>query len=141
MKKVIAIILALCALCLAGCGKIMELKQEVEEMTALTEKFSSALASNDPEKVEECIHPNAQINEEKITQTIENFEQKNNVDFSKGVEVKNVGDFNIASNGDNGGNKYNVTCELLVGGVPVNVVLTIVNDDAGCGVYDFTIVE
>ena len=141
MKKVIAIILALCALCLAGCGKIMELKQEVEEMTALTEKFSSALASNDPEKVEECIHPNAQINEEKITQTIENFEQKNNVDFSKGVEVKNVGDFNIASNGDNGGNKYNVTCELLVGGVPVNVVLTIVNDDAGCGVYDFEIVE
>ena len=141
MKKIVAIILALCALCLAGCGKIMELKQEVEEMTALTEKFSSALASNDPEKVEECIHPNAQINEEKITQTIENFEQKNNVDFSKGVELKNIGDFNIASNGDNGGNKYNVTCELLVGGVPVNVVLTIVNDDAGCGVYDFEIVE
>ena len=141
MKKIVAIILALCAICLAGCGKIMELKQEVEEMTALTEKFSSALASNDPEKVEECIHPNAQINEEKITQTIENFEQKNNVDFSKGVELKNVGDFNIASNGDNGGNKYNVTCELLVGGVPVNVVLTIVNDDAGCGVYDFEIVE
>lgn len=141
MKKVLAIILALCALCLVGCGKILELKEEVEEMTALTEKFSSALASNDPEKVEECIHPDAQINEEKITKTIENFEQKNDVDFSKGVEIKKVGDFNIASNGDNGGNKYNVTCELVVGGVPVSVVLTIVNDDAGCGVYDFTIVE
>ena len=141
MKKVLAIILALCALCLAGCGKILELQQELEEMAALTEKFSVALSTNDAEKIEECIHPDAQIDQDKISQTIENFEQKNDVDFSKGVEIKNVGDFNITSNGDNGGNKYNVTCEFVVGGVPVGVVLTILNDDSACGLYDFEIVE
>ena len=141
MKKVVAIILALCALCLAGCGKIMELKQEVEEVTAFTEKFSAAMASSDPEKMEECIHPDANIDEDRIAEIIENFKQSNDVDPSKGVEIKNVGDFDRSSVGDNGGNKYNVNCELLIGGVPVNVVLTIVNDDAGCGVYDFEIVE
>ena len=142
MKKVVAIILALCTLCLAGCGKILELQQELEEMAALTEKFSSALASNDSEKMEECIHPDAQISEETIFQTIEYFEQKNNVDPSKGVELKRVSDFERTSNDSElSGNVYNATCELLVGGVPVNVALTILNNDAGCGLYYFEIVE
>lgn len=141
MKKIVAIILALCALCLAGCGKILELKQEVEEMAALTEKFSSALSSNDAEKVEECIHPDAKIDEEKLSAVIEEFEQSKGVDFSQGVTLDKVGDFEIANDSELEGNVYKVTCKLVVGGVPVSVVLTILNDDAGCGLYDFEIVE
>lgn len=141
MKKIVAIILVLCALCLAGCGKIMELKQEVEEMTALTEKFSSALSSNDAEKVEECIHPDAKIDEEKLSAVIEEFEQSKGVDFTQGVVLDKVGDFEIVNDSELDGNVYKVTCELSVGGVPVSVVLTILNDDSACGLYDFEIVE
>ena len=141
MKKVLAIILALCALCLAGCGKILELQQELEEMAALTEKFSVALSSNDAEKIEECIHPDAKIDEEKLSAVIEEFEQSKGVDFSQGVTLDKVGDFEIANDSELDGNVYKVTCKLVVGGVPVSVVLTILNDDAGCGLYDFEIVE
>ena len=87
----------MCALSLAGCGKILELQQEVEEMAALTEKFSSALSSNDAEKVEECIHPDAKIDEEKLSAVIEEFEQSKGVDFSQGVVLDKVGDFEIAN--------------------------------------------
>lgn len=141
MKKVLAIILALCALCLAGCGKILELQQELEEMAALTEKFSVALSSNDAEKIEECIHPDAKIDEEKLSAVIEEFEQSKGVDFSQGVTLDKVGDFEIANDSELDGNVYKVTCKLVVGGVPVSVVLTILNDDVGCGLYDFEIVE
>lgn len=141
MKKVIAIILALCALCLVGCGKIRELKQEVEEVTEFTEKFSSAMSSNDPEKMEECIHPNSKIDEDRVFAVIEEFKQNNDVDASQGVVIDKVGDFELAKDSTLGGNVYKVTCDLIVGGVPVSVLLTIVNNDAGCGVYDFEIVE
>ena len=141
MKKVVAIILALCALCLAGCGKIMELKQEVEDVTALTEKFSTALSSNDPEKVQECIHPDAKIDQHKITEMVDEFEDVKGVDFSQGVVIDEVGDFKRTTDSELGGNVYNVTCALRVGGVPVNVVLTVLNNDSGCGLYDFEIVE
>ena len=141
MKKIVAIILALCALCLAGCGKILELQQELEEMAALTEKFSAALSSNDAEKLEECIHPDAKIDEEKLSAIIEEFEQSEGVDFTQGVVLDRVGDFEIANDSELEGNVYKVTCELVVGGVPVSVVLTILNDDSACGLYDFEIVE
>lgn len=141
MKKVVAIILALCALCLAGCGKILELQQELEEMAALTEKFSVALSTNDAEKIEECIHPDAKIDEEKLSAVIEEFEQSKSVDFTQGVVLDRVGDFEIANDSALEGNVYKVTCELVVGGVPVGVVLTILNDDSACGLYDFEIVE
>lgn len=141
MKKIVAIILALCALCLAGCGKILELQQELEEMAALTEKFSVALSSNDAEKIEECIHPDAKIDEEKLFAVIEEFEQSKGVDFTQGVVLDRVGDFEIVNDSALGGNVYKVTCELVVGGVHVRVVLTILNDDSACGLYDFEIVE
>lgn len=141
MKKIVAIILALCALCLAGCGKILELQQELEEMAALTEKFSAALSSNDAEKIEECIHPDAKIDEEKLSAVIEDFEQSKGVDSTQGVVLDRVGDFEIANDSELEGNVYKVTCELVVGGVPVGVVLTILNDDSACGLYDFEIVE
>ena len=141
MKKIVAIILALCALCFAGCGKILELQQELEEMAALTEKFSAALSSNDAEKLEECIHPDAKIDEEKLSAVIEEFEQSKDVDFTQGVVLDRVGDFEIANDSELEGNVYKVTCELVVGGVPVSVVLTILNDDSACGLYDFEIVE
>lgn len=141
MKKVVAIILALCALCFAGCGKILELQQELEEMAALTEKFSAALSSNDAEKLEECIHPDAKIDEEKLSAVIEEFEQSKDVDFTQGVVLDRVGDFEMANDSEHEGNVYKVTCELVVGGVPVSVVLTILNDDSACGLYDFEIVE
>ena len=141
MKKIVAIILALCALCLAGCGKILELQQELEEMAALTEKFSVALSTNDAEKIEECIHPDAKIDEEKLSAVIEDFEQSKSVDFTQGVVLDRVGDFEIANDSELEGNVYKVTCELVVGGVPVGVVLTILNDDSACGLYDFEIVE
>ena len=141
MKKVLAILLALCALCLAGCGKILELQQELEEMAALTKKFSVALSSNDAEKVEECIHPDAKIDEEKLSAVIEEFAQSKSVDFTQGVVLDRVGDFEIANDSELDGNVYKVTCELVVGGVPVSIVLTILNNDSGCGLYDFEIVE
>jgi hypothetical protein len=91
--------------------------------------------------VEECIHPDAKIDEEKLSAVIEEFEQSKGVDFTQGVVLDKVGDFEIVNDSELDGNVYKVTCELAVGGVPVSVVLTILNDDAGCGLYDFEIVE
>ena len=141
MKKIVAIILVLCAFCFTGCGKIMAFKQEVEDVTELTNKFSSALSSGDPEEVKECVHPDAKIDQDKILETVEEFEAANDVDFSQGVTLESVGDLERRTDSELGGNTYNVTCELNVGGVPVEVLIVVVNNDNGCGIYDFEIVE
>ncbi len=101
------------------------------------EDFVIAVESNDFEKAQSYMHPS-------VTDDIEvyfnSIEKERQVDFQAGFKIiKYVGFENAFFDSNVGGSLYGTTATVKIGGMDATITVNIVENDAGYGIYNFTI--
>ena len=134
IKSIILIIVAI-ALCftLVACSGAIKRKDAKE----LTKGFVSAIEDGDFEKAKTYLHPERPLDLEKYFNGIE---ERANVDFQNGVEIKRYTDFSASLyDSDVDGADYELEMNVIVDGVAFEFSVEIVKNDGGYGIYDFEI--
>ena len=140
MKKILAIILVLCMLCLSSCGILKELKAGMDEAIILVEDFCTALANDDFDTAKGYFHPDSTPKQDELSTFITELEQTHSIDFSDGVSFKRRTDVGSTYyDSDYDGSVHEIEYEISVGGVTTHFFFVVVKNDNGYGIYDFWI--
>lgn len=142
MKKILALFLVFCMLCLSGCAILKELKAGMDEAIILVEDFCTALADNDFATAQGYLHPDSNPSSAELNLYVVFLEQKYSISFSDGVSFKRrvkTGSTYYDSNYD--GSVYEITYKIVVGGVTTDFFFVIVENDNGSGIYSFGVEE
>ncbi len=140
MKKILAIILLICTLCLSSCGILEELKTGIDEATALAEDFCKALASENLDKAKSYLHPDSTPSQHELSSFVAKLEREHDIDFSNGVSFKLRNGINSSYyNSMYDGSVHEIDYYILVGDVTVNFFFVVVKNDNGYGLYSFGI--
>ena len=138
MKKILAIILVLCTLCLSSCGILKELKTGMDEAIVLAEDFCTALSDDDFDTAKGYLHPDSTPNQEDLFTFIAKLEQTHNIDFSDGVAFKHRSGIRSAYyDGNYDGSVHEIDYTIVVGGVTTDFFFVVVKNDSGYGIYNF----
>ncbi len=140
MKKLLAILLMICTLCLSGCGILKELKDGMDEAIVLVEDFLTALSENDLDTAKCYLHPDSTPSTDELSEFVSKLEQTYSINFFDGVTFKrltNTGSAYYDSSYD--GSVHEIDYEIVVGGVSVDFFFTVVKNDSGYGIYNFGI--
>ena len=140
MKKILAIILVVCTLCLSSCGIFKELKAGMDEAFVLVENFCTALSNDDFDTAKGYLHPNSTPNQNVLFAFISRLEKTHSIDFSDGVAFKHRRGIRSAYyDSSYDGSVHEIDYEIVVGGVPVYSFFIVVKNDNGYGLYNFGI--
>ena len=140
MKKILAIILVLCTLCLSSCGILKELKAGMDEAIVLVEDFCTALSNDDFDTAKGYLHPDSTPNQDELSTFITKLEQTHSIDFSDGVSFKRRTDAGSTYyDSDYDGSVHEIEYEISVGGVTTHFFFVVVKNDNGYGLYNFGI--
>ena len=140
MKKILAIMLVLCTLCLSSCGILKELKTGMDEAIVLAEDFCTALSNDDFDTAKSYLHPDSTPKQDELFAFITKFEQTHNIDFSNGVAFKRrSGTRSAYYDSSYDGSVHEINYEIVVGGVSVDFFFNVVKNDNGYGIYNFGI--
>ena len=140
MKKILAIILVLCTLCLSSCGILKELKAGMDEAIVLVEDFCTALANDDFDTAKSYLHPDSTPKQDELSTFITKLEQTHSIDFSDGVAFKRRTDAGSTYyDSDYDGSVHEIEYEISVGGVTTDFFFVVVKNDNGYGLYNFGI--
>ncbi len=99
--------------------------------------FLSAIAAGDYDTATSHLHPDRPAD---LQPYLENIEQSESVDFQAGIEIlgySSVKSAHYDSTVD--GSTYMTTCRTKIGDQTVSITVEIVDNDAGYGIYNFTI--
>lgn len=140
MKKIIAVLLVLCTLCLSGCGILKELKTGMDEAFVLVEDFCTALSNDDFDTAKGYLHPDSTPKQNELSAFITKLEQTHSIDFSDGVSFERrteAGNAYYDSAYD--GSVHEIEYKMAVGGVAIDFFFVVVKNDNGYGIYSFGI--
>ena len=140
MKKILAIILVVCTLCLSSCGIFKELKAGMDEAIVLVENFCTALSNDDFDTAKSCLHPDSTPKQDELSTFITKLEQTHSIDFSDGVAFKRrTGTSSAYYDSDYNGSVHEIEYKIAVGGVTTDFFFIVVKNDSGYGLYNFGI--
>lgn len=138
MKKILAIILVLCTLCLSSCGIFKELKAGMGEAIVLVEDFCTSLSNDNFDTAKGYLHPDSTPSQDELSVFITKLEQTHGIDFSDGVAFKHRRGIRSAYyDSSYDGSVHEIDYEIVVGGVSVDFFFTVVKNDNGYGLYNF----
>ena len=138
MKRLIAIILALCTLSLSGCAVFQELQDGMGEAFGTVVAFCEALEEDNFDAAATLLHAQGTLNKENLSAKIAKLEQTHGIDFSDGITFKHRTSFSSSYyTSEYDGSAFEATYEILVGKVSVTLFFTVVRNDAGYGIYHF----
>lgn len=141
MKNLRIAALALCVLlCLSSCSFINEMKEESQKITEFAEQITVLVKNPTVEKAEELVHPESPLTPENVVDMVKNNEKLSSLDLSQEITLGDIGDIDMSYHDETlGGNVYTVECRILVGDTPVDVLVKLLSNDRGFGIYDLDI--
>lgn len=141
LKGLKGLILIVCiVLCLSSCSFIEEMQSEAQKAENFAQELTVLIQNPTVEKAEELVHPSSPLTPEAVVDMVQNNEKLSSLDLSQEIKVGEIGDLNFSYKDETlGGNVYTVQCQILVGDTPVDVLVTLLSDDAGFGLYDLDI--
>lgn len=134
----------ICSLCIllsfSSCTLFNEVKQEAERVAVFTEEFITLVEEPTVEKAQELVHPKSNLTAESVIEKIQNNEKLADLDLTQEVTIGEVSDLKLLhQDAELGGNVYSVDCQVIVGGVAIDVSLILLSTEEGLGLYDFDI--
>ncbi len=141
MKNLRIAAIALCVLlCLSSCSFINEMKEESQKITEFAEQITVLVKNPTVEKAEELVHPSSPLTPENVVDMVKNNEKLCSLDLSQEITLGDIGDIDMSYHDETlGGNVYTVECQILVGDTPVDVLVKLLSNDQGFGIYDLDI--
>ncbi len=101
------------------------------------ESFLSAVEAGDYDAAKAFLHPDRPADVQQYLEKVENTES---VDFQSDIEILRYSSVKSSHYDSSvGGSAYETTCNARVGGREVSITVEIVENDAGYGIYNFTI--
>lgn len=134
--KKILITLVICCFCislLASCSGGID----TDEAKVLVKDFLAAIAVEDYEKAETLLHPELDID---LKDSFGKIENAKNIDFQQGVIIERYTGFNYTYYSTSiGGSSYEMTMQAKVGNTSVEIVVAVIKNDNGYGIYSLTV--
>lgn len=138
MKRLLAIILALCTLSLSGCAIFEQLQDGMGEAFGTVVAFCEALEEENYDAAATLLHAQSTLNKENLSAEIAKLEKTHGIDFSDGITFKHRTSFSSSYyTSEYDGSAYEASYEIFVGKVSVTLFFTVVRNDSGYGIYHF----
>lgn len=133
-QKIVAIAITCLFVCsLASCGNGIK----GDEAKAYINDFFTAIAAEDYDKAESLLHPERPADLKTFLLDVEN---KENVDFQKGIEVEKYTGFSSSLYDSTvAGSRYELTMRTKVGDKTVIFTIEIVKNETGYGIYNLEV--
>lgn len=141
LKSLKALALIVCVvLCLSSCSFIEEMQLEVQKAENFAQEITVLIQNPTVEKAQELVHPSSPLTPEAVVDMVRNNEKLSSLDLSQDIKVSEIGDIDLSYKDETlGGNVYTLQCQILVGDTPVDVLVTLLSNDAGFGLYNLDI--
>lgn len=141
LKSLKALVLIVCVvLCLSSCSFIEEMQSEVQKAENFAQEITVLIQNPTVEKAQELVHPSSPLTPETVVDMVRNNEKLSSLDLSQDIKVSEIGDIDLSYKDETlGGNVYTLQCQILVGDTPVDVLVTLLSNDAGFGLYNLDI--
>ncbi len=115
---------------LFGCGGVDRQQAKTD-----AEAFLDLIEKEDYESAKAFLHPSRDID---LAADFSRIEAEEGIDFSLGIKVNRyTGTSYSWYDSDVDGSQYKFDVELLVGTLPVEAKIAVVENDAGYGIYSF----
>ncbi len=141
LKSLKTLALIVCVvLCLSSCSFIEEMQLEVQKAENFAQEITVLIQNPTVEKAQELVHPSSPLTPEAVVDMVRNNEKLSSLDLSQDIKVSEIGDIDLSYKDETlGGNVYTLQCQILVGDTPVDVLVTLLSNDAGFGLYNLDI--
>lgn len=139
LNKLFSLITILATLLLSSCSILKELKSGMNEAFVLVENFCLALEDS-IDSAKEYLHLDSTPQKEELLFYVTDIELRNNFDFSDGVTFKRrIAISSAYYDSAYDGSVHEVTYQVIVGIVMVDLFFTVFDNDKGYGIYNFGI--
>ena len=137
----IALLTLVLLLCFTSCTLVDDLKRDAANVAVFALEFVDLIENPTLEKAEELTHPSSPLTAENVIERLENDEKLAGVDPStQSITLEEVGEATFKfHDAELGGNVYEIGCVVVIGETRFTVVLTMLSNDDGFGIYDFEI--
>ena len=141
IKKILMLFLVIgCCLSMTACGILSELYDEAQKSVDILEQFCDYISNDEIESAQKLTHPKYFPTLNSLEQHLCSLEQKNNIDFSDGIQLKkrlDLGSTYYDSSYD--GQVHEIKYSVVIGDRDEILYVIVVNNENGNGIATFDI--
>ena len=142
MKRKTKIIILTICICFSVCMTLLMINfiSKIKDSRDFAKDFCSYIVEDDIESAKEMLHQDGKIKQEELLEYILKIEKKYKMDFSNGIIFKKITDYShTAFDGEYRGSVHIFTYQIVVNGLATYSSFTIVDNNNGYGIYNFSI--